>query len=110
MDLVLVKERILEMNSKLRDILERLYGNAVVAHKTIGISNAKSVDVPEAEKAIRQAVGEEMLGLKPNNPYKTTDGQVPESFEAPAHAYDVANGDWEQKIKQWAALKESSNK
>lgn len=40
------------MNSKLRDILEKLYDNATVAHKTIGINNAKSVDVPGAEKAI----------------------------------------------------------
>ena len=90
------------MNSKLKELLSKdyltdVYGKIIYFVMVDGDLNSKL----DAEKAIRQAVGEEILGLKPNNPYKTTDGQVPESFEAPAHAYDVANGDWEQKIKQW---------
>lgn len=105
------------MNSKLRNILQSWLDNAMTT-SSFGWSPidgykghegnsekeaAKDYEkyLAKAEKAIRQAVGEEMLGLKPNNPYKTTDGQVPESFEAPAHAYDVANSDWESKIKEW---------
>lgn len=87
------------MNSKLRAVIHQLIEEGYSLGLDRAIPDMENFD--EAEKAIRQAVGEEMLGLKPNNPYKTTDGQVPESFEAPAHAYDVANGDWEQKIKQW---------
>lgn len=102
------------MNSKLRDIPEHLknvrdvvrwsYNHGLLKGEYPDKTDIdKKLVLDTAEKAIRQAVSEEMLGLKPNNPYKTTDGQVPESFEAPAHAYDVANGDWEQKIKEWAA-------
>lgn len=58
-----------------------------------------------AKQAITSLNKELVAEAKPGNVYKTSDGQVPETFEAPAHAYDVAIQDFEQNLLK--ALEES---
>ena len=50
------------------------------------------------KQAITSLIKELVAEAKPGNVYKTSDGQVPETFEAPAHAYDVAIQDFEQNL------------
>lgn len=58
-------------------------------------------EVPEQmEKAIRQAVGEEMLELKPG--VVLAESLASDGEWAEYEGYNKALDDWEQKIKQWS--------
>lgn len=89
------------MNSKLRDTLSdiiRLKLSIPLTTETLlqgkVTDNLYKIEA-EAEQAIRKAVGEEMLELLPSqSKYKTVD-----SYKKAVR----------QKIKQWAALKETTN-
>lgn len=77
------------MNSKLRNILNKLHFENL-AH--IGQTHSSDdIHVLEAEKAIRQAVGEEMLGLLPDKDYRFN--YIDDFHEAVEEI--------RQKIKQW---------
>lgn len=111
------------MNSKLRNILQSWLDNAMTT-SSFGWSPidgykghegnsekeaAKDYEkyLAKAEKAIRQAVGEEMLELVGKDDYSECNGLV-----GLTHRDETRNelkAELRQKIKQWAALKEPSN-
>ena len=98
------------MNSKLRvrEALDVLYMQGEDAGKSnYGSATHQIAAVTEAEKAIRQAVGEEMLELVGKDDYSERNGLV-----GLTHRDETRNelkAELRQKIKQWAALKEPSN-
>ena len=97
------------MNSKLREQLLRLmrYANTLTPYKLDEPLDPFVDDAfSETEKAIRQAVGEELLELVGKDDYSERNGLV-----GLTHRDETRNelkAELRQKIKQWAALKEPS--
>lgn len=88
------------MNSKLRDILMDFDTWCLCGKDECALSQ----NFKEAEKAIRQAVGEEMLGLVGDNEYGNIgyDGEemVNETTEEMLYRNQL-RAELRQKIKQW---------
>ena len=81
------------MNSKLRDILNNL------VNRTYGLHSVQIKEVPRAEKAIRKAVGEEMLELLPTDENVTT--KYGYHRDEKKYGYRLAIVDVKEVIKQW---------
>ena len=104
------------MNSKLRETISLLESKfAIAMHKSIQDGDPKHREsvLDEAEKAIRQAVGEEMLELVTDwcqceGGYITTGGMAMEDDLVEKWSCEDCP-ELRQKIKQWAAPKETSN-
>lgn len=90
------------MNSKLRGILLRFATselNEMGVQEGAISENKQLFTLEQAEKAIRQAVGEEMLVLKPG--VALAEPLASDKEWAEYEGYNKALDDWEQKIKQW---------
>ena len=61
-------------------------------------TEVRSMVDKKTRQAFTSLIKELVAEAKPGNVYKTSDGQVPETFEAPAHAYDLAIQDFEQNL------------
>lgn len=92
------------MNSKLRKILEELSSESS-SHSWQ--ETDYDMLVTEAEKAIKQAVAEEMLELLGDDAVITTDDTGIDLARKSAANYVLM--ELRQKIKEWAATKETSN-
>lgn len=87
------------MNSKLEQTLHELYVhgyNTANRHKP----KAQDIAVAEAEKAIRQAVGEEMLRRLPSDDNVTT--KYGYHRDEKKYGYRMAIVDVKEVIKQWS--------
>ena len=85
-------------NERLDEVLFKVRTTRNVEHNDGQWSTEFVYSLDEAKQAITSLIKELVADAKPGNVYKTSDGQVPETFEAPAHAYDLAIQDFEQNI------------
>ena len=96
------------MNSKLRDTIWQLIKNTrrEAAERQGDDIERLTFETDKAEKAIRQAVGEEMLELVGGK----REWDTTEPYDNPdiAQGYNEAVEELRQKIKEWAALKETT--
>lgn len=86
------------MNSKLREILESVVDWAESGRTSMGRPNALEPD--QAEKAIRQAVAEEMLELI-DDIDKPKDGVMTWRTDSAWQQRDSLKTELRQKIKEW---------